>query len=124
MNKKTLYVLAFSALLATTYFAGAAAAQACTVFHDAKYVAICTRITDVSCQILLIVQSIAAIVGAVVIALSGYQWISSGLFDDPKRRSDAKERIIYTIVGLIVVLVAVQLVNLLFSGSIVLISCP
>lgn len=109
--------------MATTFFAGMAAAQACNVFNDPKYVAICSRITNVACQILVLVQGIAVVVGTLVIVLAGYQWISSGFFDDPKRRSEAKERIVYTIIGLVIVMAAVQLVNLLFSGSFVTISC-
>ena len=123
MRNKKPYALAFIALLVLAFLSEIVAAQACLAFTDLKYRTICTRITQVACQILLIVQFIAAMVAALVLALSGYQWISSGLLDDPKKRSEAKERIVYTIVGLTIVMVAVQLVNLLFSGSVVLISC-
>jgi Na+-driven multidrug efflux pump len=124
MNKKTLQALAISAILSLTFFAGTAAAQACNALNDPKYQTICNRITEVACRILLVIQGIALAVGGLVITLAGHQWISSGFFDDPKRRSEAKERIVYTIIGLIIVMIAVQLVNLLFIGSVGFISCP
>ena len=96
----------------------------CAGFSDQKYITICEKIVDVGCKILLLIQSIAAGIATVMIILAGYQWIASAGFEDPRRRTEAKERIVHVFIGLVFIMVATQLINYLFGGSLgVVVNC-
>ena len=58
---------------------------------------------------------IAAGVAVVVITMQGVKWAGSA--DDPGARKQAKEGIIHAVVGLIIVMIAVWIVVLVFTGS-------
>ncbi|ODS42716.1 MAG: hypothetical protein MSIBF_05300 [Candidatus Altiarchaeales archaeon IMC4] len=67
------------------------------------------------CQIVLILQCIAAGLALLVIVYSGIQWIGSE--GDPMAVNAAKTRIIYAVVGLIVVVIAGQFVKDISAGA-------
>jgi hypothetical protein len=73
----------------------------------------------VICGVLNSVRTVLYIVaggiGVVVITLQGIKWAGSA--DDPGARKQAKEGIIHAIVGLIIVLVAIALVSMIFTGT-------
>ena len=56
---------------------------------------------------------IAAVLSLIFIILSGIQWITSG--GDPSKIADAKKRLMYSIIGLIVVATAFLIVRLISS---------
>ena len=58
---------------------------------------------------------IAAGVAVVVITLQGIKWAGSA--DDPGARKQAKQGIVHAVVGLIIVMIAVWIVVLVFTGS-------
>ncbi|MCX6695059.1 MAG: pilin [Candidatus Altiarchaeota archaeon] len=58
---------------------------------------------------------IAAGVAVVVITLQGIKWTGSA--DDPGARKQAKEGIVHAVIGLIIVMIAVWIVVLVFTGS-------
>ncbi len=62
-----------------------------------------------------IVYGIAAGIAALMIILHGFKWLIS---EEPAERKEAKERIIYVLYGLIIIIIAVALVNTIYSASI------
>jgi hypothetical protein len=54
-------------------------------------------------------------IGIVVIALQGIKWAGSA--EDPGARKSAKQGIIHAVIGMIIVLIAVWVVGLVFSGG-------
>ena len=77
--------------------------------------------TSIICSVLASVRTVLFIIaggiGVVVITLQGIKWAGSA--DDPGARKQAKEGIIHAIVGLIIVLAAIAVVTMVFSGG-----CP
>ncbi|MFH1125784.1 MAG: hypothetical protein V1703_01545 [Candidatus Altiarchaeota archaeon] len=78
-----------------------------------------TQVTSTICTVLASIRTvlylIAGGIGIVVITLQGIKWTGSA--DDPGARKQAKEGIIHAVVGLIIVLVAVWIVTMVFSGG-------
>lgn len=62
-----------------------------------------------------IVYGIAAGIAALMIILHGFKWLIS---EEPAERKEARERIIYTLYGVIIIIIAVALVNTIYSASI------
>ncbi len=62
-----------------------------------------------------IVYEIAAGIAALMIILHGFKWLIS---EEPAERKEARERIIYTLYGVIIIIIAVALVNTIYSASI------
>jgi len=62
----------------------------------------------VACILIRILQGVAAILATIVILLSGIAWMSSDRYEDRLR---ARDRILHAIIGLLIVMVALQLVN-------------
>ena len=58
---------------------------------------------------------IAAGVAVVVITLQGVKWAGSA--DDPGARKQAKQGIVHAIIGLVIVMIAVWIVLMVFTGS-------
>jgi hypothetical protein len=73
--------------------------------------AICAVLSSI--QTLL--YAIAGGVGVVVITLQGIKWAGSA--EDPGARKSAKQGIIHAVIGLIIVLLAVWIVIMVFSGG-------
>jgi hypothetical protein len=75
--------------------------------------------TSIICSVLASVRTVLFIIaggiGVVVITLQGIKWAASA--DDPGARKQAKEGIIHAIVGLIIVLAAIAIVSMVFSGG-------
>jgi hypothetical protein len=71
------------------------------------------------CQVLqnidLLLYAIAGGIGVVVITLQGIKWAGSA--EDPGARKQAKQGIIHAIIGLIIVLLAVWIVTMVFTGG-------
>ncbi|MFH1403153.1 MAG: hypothetical protein ABIH11_02670 [Candidatus Altiarchaeota archaeon] len=73
--------------------------------------AICTILANIR----MLLSFIAAAVAAVVITLQGIKWAGSA--EDPGARKQAKQGIIHAIVGLVIVLAAVWIVTMIFTGD-------
>lgn len=101
-------------LLATlVMLAGFAVAQAPPTTEDATIAA------GLVCQILANVKTffelIAAGIAIVIIVINGIKWIGSS--DDPGARKQAKEGIVHAVVGLIIVILAVEIVGLVVTSN-------
>ncbi len=72
-------------------------------------------VCDILSNIKLFFMLIAAGVAIVIITINGIKWIGSS--DDPGARKQAKEGIIHAVVGLIIVLIAVNIVSLVMTGE-------
>jgi hypothetical protein len=70
--------------------------------------AICT----VFGNIYFVLYSIAGAIGTVVITLQGIKWIGSA--EDQGMRKQAKQGIIHAVIGLIIVMLAVYIVDMVF----------
>ena len=68
-----------------------------------------TKVTEFACTIYKIIQAVVGVLAILMIILAGLKWMTS---DDPDSRNEAKNRILYVIVGVIVVLLALPAVNL------------
>jgi hypothetical protein len=78
--------------------------------------------TEAVSQICVILESIqwmlymiAGGIGVVVITLQGIKWAGSA--EDPGARKQAKQGIIHAVIGLVIVLLAVWIVTMVFSGG-------
>ncbi|MFH1835815.1 MAG: pilin [Methanobacteriota archaeon] len=60
-----------------------------------------------------LLEMIAGAVATLVIVINGIKWIGSS--DDPGARKQAKEGIVHAVVGLVIVLIAVEVVSLIYS---------
>ncbi|MFH0859944.1 MAG: TrbC/VirB2 family protein [Candidatus Altiarchaeota archaeon] len=60
-------------------------------------------------------ELVAAGIAIVIIVINGIKWIGSS--DDPGARKQAKEGIIHAVVGLVIVLLAVEIVGLVVSTN-------
>ncbi|MFC2162317.1 hypothetical protein ACFLRF_01430 [Candidatus Altiarchaeota archaeon] len=71
------------------------------------------------CRVLYNIRSllsfVTAAVAAVVITLQGVKWTGSA--EDPGARKQAKQGIIHAVVGMIIVILAVWLVKMVFTGE-------
>jgi len=65
------------------------------------------------CVIVRILQASAAIIAAIVIILAGFKWMS---YDSPEERSKAKSYIAKALVGLLIVVIALELVNAIVNN--------
>jgi len=72
-----------------------------------------TKIKAVLNNVKLMLEMIAGAVATLIIVMNGIRWIGSS--DDPGARKKAKEGIVHAVVGLIIVLVAVEIVALIVS---------
>jgi uncharacterized membrane protein YidH (DUF202 family) len=70
----------------------------------------------VLCGIYQLLVSVAGAIATFVLVYAGVRWIGSN--DDPGERKVAKTVMIYTVVGLVIVIVAASLVSLMISGEI------
>ena len=88
-------------------------------FVDARVSAGGSSAASALCEILINVRfmlfMIAAGVGVVVIVLQGIKWAGSA--EDPGARKQAKQGIIHAVVGLVIVLIAVWIVTMIFTGE-------
>ncbi len=66
-------------------------------------------VVNFSCIIYRIIQAIVGVLAMLMIILDGIKWMTS---EDPDSINEAKNRILYTIVGVLVVLLALDAVNL------------
>ena len=72
-------------------------------------------VVRLACYIFNILYGIAGFVGAVLIVSAGVKWATSG--DNARARDEAKEAVIHTIVGLIIVTLAVTIVLLIYTSG-------
>jgi len=72
---------------------------------------ICTILSNIQ----LLLMAIAGGIGIVVITLQGIKWAGSA--EDPGARKQAKQGIIHAVIGLIIVMLAVWIVVIVFSGE-------
>ena len=62
-----------------------------------------------------LLQMIAGALATLIIVMNGIKWIGSS--DDPGARKQAKEGIVHAVVGLVIVLIAVNVVALIISSG-------
>ena len=74
-----------------------------------------TTAKPIVCGIYFTFMLIAGSLASVMIVYGGIKWITSG--DDPGARKTAKETIIHGVIGLIIVVAAAGLVDLVISGE-------
>jgi len=103
MTKKVVLVSLVSLLLLTILLplADAQLAQALTTIRD--------KVVEFACTIYRIIQAIVGVIAVLMIILAGISWMTS---DDPDSRTESKNRVLYVIVGVVVVLLALDAVNL------------
>lgn len=94
-------VLLISVFLATTVISQAASE-------------IKTTVDAVICAILRVFQGLAAGVAALMIIMQGIKWMTS---EDPGGRKAAKDTITHVFVAMIIIIIAVQFVNYLVTGT-------
>lgn len=73
-----------------------------------------TTVENAICAILRIFQALAAGVAALMIILQGVKWMTS---EDPAGRKAAKDMITHVFVAMIIIIIAVQFVNYLVTGT-------
>lgn len=81
------------------------------------------KVIEFACVIYRIIQAVVGVLAMLMMILAGLKWMTS---DDPDSRNEAKNRILYVIVGVLVVLLALDAVNL-FAKTIGItadITCP
>ena len=78
-----------------------------------------TAVGQVLCQIINnlrnMLMMVAGAIATLVIVINGIKW--SGSSDDPGARKQAKQGVIHAIVGLVIVMIAVSVVALIYSGA-------
>ena len=74
-----------------------------------------TTICGVMNNVRWLLEMIAGAVATLIIVINGIKWIGSS--DDPGARKQAKEGIVHAVVGLVIVIVAVEIVALIYSGG-------
>ncbi|MBN2014890.1 MAG: hypothetical protein JW778_06895 [Candidatus Altiarchaeota archaeon] len=72
-------------------------------------------VNETLCNIAITLWGVSAGVAAFQIVLAGVRW--SGSMEDPQTRKEAKTTIIHAIVGLIIVMMAMEIANWLFIGA-------
>ena len=90
---------------------GVAVATGATAGVVSAQTAICTILSNIQ----LLLMAIAGGIGIVVITLQGIKWAGSA--EDPGARKQAKQGIIHAVIGLIIVMLAVWIVVIVFSGE-------
>jgi len=71
--------------------------------------AVTNPIHCVLCRILTILWGVTAGIATFVIVIAGIKWMGS--MDDPGARAQAKSSIVHAVIGLIIVMIALQLVG-------------
>jgi len=110
----------FSALAALTVFSlfsGIALAQNTPpkpVVVDPS-VPILNQINDISCILYSIILYSSSAIAAVLIILAGMEYLSSG--DDPGKRDHARNRIIYSLAGLVLVILACPIIDYMVTNT-------
>lgn len=66
------------------------------------------------CKIYCVINSIAGGLAALVITISGLKWVGSA--EDPGVRKQAKDTIIHALIGMLIIIIATNLVELI-TGS-------
>ena len=87
----------------------------CPSFFDLGGEYFVNQLQYIFCILIRIIQLIAVIVAGLVIMLSGIKWSAS---DDLESRTEAKTRIIYALLGLVVIILALDLVHVLMGGDV------
>ncbi len=80
-----------------------------------------TKTQDSACRLMKALQGIAAVLAAILIILAGIKWLTSE--DKPEARQGAKEMIKRTLIGLTIIIVALQLINYAFGNELGAITC-
>lgn len=98
-------------MLATVVMAAWAPQTSPGTLTETTIASICTILKNLK----LFMQAIAGGVAVLVIVVNGVKWIGSS--DDPGARKQAKEGIIHAVVGLVIVIIAVEIVSLVYSKN-------
>ncbi len=80
---------------------------------------IATRLGSILCAIMTILLMVAAGIAIIIVVIQGIKWTASA--DDPGARKTAKGGIIHAIIGLIIVIIAVEVISMIVAGTDVII---
>ncbi len=72
--------------------------------------AIKERVIEVACTILVIIEGIVGFIAVLMFILAGIKWIIS---EDPHERAEVKEKLVHIIVGVIIVILALEIANVI-----------
>ncbi len=81
---------------------------------DVEVSEITEPINYIGCKLIQIMESLAALVAAILLTIVGYKWMTSEI---PEERVKARDRFLAIIVGLIIIILTLELVNVFVSGS-------
>jgi len=76
---------------------------------------IASKVVNILCSMLMVIIFLAAGIAIIVVVLAGIKWSSAG--DDPGARKQARDSVIHAIIGLIIVIVAAELVAVVIAGT-------
>ncbi len=106
MKFKSILTIIFALLLLSILLATSVISQAASEIK--------TTVDAAICAILRVFQALAAGVAALMIIMQGIKWMTS---EDPAGRKSAKDTITHVFVALIIIVIAVQFVNYLVTGT-------
>ncbi|OYT53532.1 MAG: hypothetical protein B6U72_05365 [Candidatus Altiarchaeales archaeon ex4484_2] len=98
----------FDALLEDVFHVDELYGSLCPGWADVVGIIFSEQLRLLACILIRILQGVAAMLATIVILLSGINWMGSDSYGDRVR---ARDRILHAIIGLLIVMVALQLVN-------------
>lgn len=82
---------------------------------DADMTAIVQPIKDALCGLYCVIFGVAGFIASLVFLLAGLKWIGSA--DDPSGRKQAKDTMIFVVVGLIIIAIANNIVGTILDAG-------
>jgi hypothetical protein len=82
-----------------------------TVAGTGTVAAIIKPMVDTICGIYGLMYNVAGGLGALVITMAGFKWVGSA--EDPGGRKQAKDTIVHALVGMLIIVIAAQIVGLI-----------
>jgi len=81
------------------------------------------RLEYIGCRIIILLQAIAAAIATLILVYAGIKWMGSGV-ENPQARTEAADMIKAVFVGLVIIIIALQLLNTLFGAELGSVVCP
>ncbi|MDD5111869.1 MAG: TrbC/VirB2 family protein [Candidatus Altiarchaeota archaeon] len=70
--------------------------------------------TTAICRIYGLIKNVAGAIAALVITIAGFKWVGSS--DDPGVRKAAKDNIIHALIGMLIIVIATDIVQLITAS--------
>ncbi len=80
-----------------------------------------SRLGSILCAIVVILLMVAAGIAIIILIIQGIKWTGSA--DDPGARKQAKDAIVHAIIGLIIVVLAVEIISMVVAGMELISDC-